>query len=53
MFTKIDKAIVASGVAFVGQVLATYFGVEIDATIQAAVVALIVGVATYQTPNKV
>ena len=53
MFTFMDKAVVAAGVAFLGQILATYWGIEIDSTVQAAVVALIVGLATYQTPNKV
>ena len=53
MVTSVDKMWVAGVVSFICQyVLSQFFGIELDATAQAAIVSLITAVATYLIPNK-
>ena len=52
MLTKLDKAYVAGLVSFLCMQVQHWFGFEVDVTIQAAIVGVILFLVTYVTPNK-
>lgn len=52
MLTKIDKAYVSAAVSFLSLTLMNFFGVELDATVQAGIVAVITAAFTWLVPNK-
>lgn len=52
MLTKFDKAYTAALVSFLSLTIANFFGIEVPAEMQAAIVGLITGAMTYLVPNK-
>ncbi len=52
MFTKIDKAWTALAVSFLSATLMQFFGVQLDATLQAGIVAVVTAGLTWLIPNK-
>ncbi len=52
MFTKVDKAWAGALVSFLSLTAAQFFGVVIDPSIQAGLVAALVWAGVYWTTNK-
>lgn len=52
MLTKFDKAYAALLVSFISATAMQFFGVEIDPTLQAGIVAVITAALTWAVPNK-
>lgn len=52
MFTKVDKMWVSALVSFLSMSAMQFFGWQIDASLQAAIVGLITGAITFLVPNK-
>lgn len=52
MFTSIDKAYVAAAVSFLSLTAMQFFGIELDATVQAGIVAVATALLTWAVPNK-
>jgi hypothetical protein len=52
MFTFADKAWVAGLVSFGAMTAATFWGIQIDPTVQAGIVGLLTGAFTFWVPNK-
>lgn len=52
MFTKVDKMWVSGLVSFLALTAMQFFNVEIDATLQAGIVAVITAALTWLVPNK-
>ena len=52
MFTKFDKAWVTAAVAFGALSASTFLGLDIDPTVQAGIVSVILFAVTYLVPNK-
>lgn len=52
MISKIDKAWVAAAVSFLSLTVMQFFGIEIDATVQNGIVAVITAAFTWLVPNK-
>lgn len=52
MLTSIDKAWVSAAVSFLSLTTMQFFGFEIDATLQAGIVAVVTAAFTWLVPNK-
>ena len=52
MLAKINKAWVSALVAFISMTVANFFGFELSAEVQAAIIAVIIGFFTWLVPNK-
>lgn len=52
MFSKVDKMWVSALVSFLSLTALQFFGFEVDATLQAAIVGVITGALTWLVPNK-
>jgi hypothetical protein len=52
MFSKIDKAWVAAAVSFLSLTAMQFFGIEIDASVQNGIVAVVTAALVWLVPNK-
>lgn len=52
MISRFDKAWVAGLVSFGAMTAATFWGFQIDPTMQAAIVSVLTGAFTFLVPNK-
>lgn len=52
MLTKFDKAYVAAAVSFIALTLMNFTGIELDAQVQAGIVAVITAALVWLVPNK-
>lgn len=48
---KFNKAWVAAAVTFAGLTLATFFGIDLSAATQTAIVSAVTGILTWLVPN--